>query len=45
MEKNTNKPTTRNVTAMHMKLTSKQFAHKNDRRAKDVRKSWRREEY
>lgn len=35
----------RNLEARDMKQRSKKFAHKNDRRAKDARKSWRREEW
>lgn len=35
----------RNVVAMHAKQKSKKFAHKNARRAKDAKKSWKRDEY
>lgn len=34
----------RNVTAMHMKQKSKKIAHKNERRSKDARKSWKNED-
>lgn len=35
----------RNLEARAMKQRAKKFAHKNDRRSKDARRSWHREEW
>lgn len=37
--------TVRNLEARAMKQRAKKFAHKNDRRSKDAKRSWKREEW
>lgn len=44
MDKNATKPI-RNLQARAMKQRSKRIEHRNDRRSKDVKRSWKREEW